>query len=335
MTLLTSVYSAYQQLLSDTLLHWPFLLGALAIATGVFIAEKTSGSKSMSAFFVWLFPKHIYRHHSTRLDLYFVVLNTAVYAVFFASWLVSAETLALWMGQRLEQLLGAPQQVPDGYFWPSVGLTLALFVAIDFAFFLAHWLQHKIPLLWRFHRVHHSAEVLNPLTAFRQHPADQLFEGLVVTVATGVVGGIFYYQFFGLAEVFNLMSFNILSFGFFLAGAHLRHSHIRLAYPRWLSRVFISPFQHQIHHSCLQQHQNRNFGGVFAFWDGLFRSWYLPQKDEHLQLGVADLYAAPHRHVLDLYLSPFRTHQRNKTTARQSVLRKLFTFTRRAKYEPS
>ena len=56
----------------------------------------------------------------------------------------------------------------------------AIFLAADFGFFFGHYLGHKVPLLWEFHKVHHSAEVLSPLTNYRFHPLDRVLLGLCI-----------------------------------------------------------------------------------------------------------------------------------------------------------
>ena len=305
MTIVSFVYDCYHQLLSSSTLFWPFIISSLLIATCIFVIEFSGKKKNLRIFLTWLFPKSIYSHPSSRLDTQFVLINTVVYGLFFSSWLVSVTAFSSGVAQELENLIGTQQTIPDGYLWPSMAMTLALFVTLDFAFFLSHYLQHKVSILWRFHRVHHSAEVLNPLTAFRQHPFDQLFEGVIVGLATGLVGGVFQYYFYGLADVISLVGINLISFGFFLVGVHLRHSHIRFRFPNWLSHIFMSPLQHQVHHSCLSHHQDKNFGGVLSIWDVLFRSIYLPQRNENMQFGVSENAGKSISNIIDLYFLPF------------------------------
>jgi sterol desaturase/sphingolipid hydroxylase (fatty acid hydroxylase superfamily) len=146
---------------------------------------------------------------------------------------------------------------------------------------------------------------------------------------TGLVGGIFHYYFIGLADTLSFMGFNFLTFCFYTLGAHLRHSHIRLSYPKWLSYLLISPLQHQVHHSYLDKHINKNFGGVFAIWDLWFKSLYFPKKNEPITLGVKDLCPELTHSIPGLYLSPFRNLVRIDFNAIVTKTRKLFTSSRR------
>src|SRR5665213_3606005 len=64
--------------------------------------------------------------------------------------------------------------------------TLVFFIAYDFGRFVAHSVQHDVPVLWEFHKVHHSAEVLTPITAFRAHPVDLALMAWGSALATGL-----------------------------------------------------------------------------------------------------------------------------------------------------
>jgi hypothetical protein len=86
----------------------------------------------------------------------------------------------------------------------AVLYSLTLFIAWDASRFAAHWLMHKIPLLWAFHQVHHSAERLSPLTFHRVHPVESLIYDLRGALTTGAVAGLFYWLTRGQAEALTL-----------------------------------------------------------------------------------------------------------------------------------
>ncbi len=71
---------------------------------------------------------------------------------------------------------------------------------------------------------------------------------------------------------------------FSLIGSNLRHSHIKLSYPRFVEKILISPYQHQIHHSKL--HNNRNYGGFLAIWDLIFGSLTYSKQVKFITLGI-------------------------------------------------
>ena len=73
--------------------------------------------------------------------------------------------------------------------------SLTLFVVWDFSRFALHWLMHKVPALWEFHQVHHSATELSPLTHHRIHPLESVLYALRGALATGSTAGFFYWYF--------------------------------------------------------------------------------------------------------------------------------------------
>jgi sterol desaturase/sphingolipid hydroxylase (fatty acid hydroxylase superfamily) len=106
--------------------------------------------------------------------------------------------------------------------------------------------------------------------------------------------------------MYTVYGLGIASYLFFLSGYHLRHSHIWLSYGPIGSTIFISPAQHQIHHSKAKRHWDKNFGFIFAFWDYLFGSLYIPKEKETIEFGIGNgedhLYSSP----LQLYVLPFK-----------------------------
>ena len=68
----------------------------------------------------------------------------------------------------------------------------------------------------------------------------------------------------------------------FMLTVHLQHSHVPVHYPKWLSLLVLSPQLHQIHHSSLPRHLDKNFAEHWAFWDWMFGTLYLPRQREDL-----------------------------------------------------
>lgn len=104
---------------------------------------------------------------------------------------------------------------------------------------------------------------------------------------------------------FASWSVSLFPFFFGLFGHHLQHSHVWLSFGPWLSRLYISPAQHQIHCSRDPRHRDKNSGIKFALWDALFGTLYVPKEPETLQVGLPD---ADHRDfttISKLYFLPF------------------------------
>ena len=155
--------------------------------------------------------------------------------------------------------------------WIIVTLyTASLFLFSDFTRYWLHRLLHKSELLWAFHQVHHSAEVLTPITFYRVHPVESVLFGFRYALSTGFVTGIFLYLFGAQLSLFDILGVNALHFIALFIGSNLRHSPVPLAYYHCLEHWFISPKQHQQHHT--PAYSNKNFGGVLAIWDTLFNT---------------------------------------------------------------
>ena len=103
----------------------------------------------------------------------------------------------------------------------------------------------------------------------------------------------------------NIALFSISGIAFYVVGYNLRHSHIWLDFGAF-ERVFVSPAMHQIHHSVDTRHLNRNMGEIFAIWDWLFGTIYIPHEKEDLVFGVGRGVPQEHPSLLTAYLVPIR-----------------------------
>ncbi len=163
-----------------------------------------------------------------------------------------------------------------------------LFLAYELGYWFNHWLSHKVPFLWEFHKVHHSAEVLTPLTNFRVHPVYAVIFANILAFSAAVANGFGHYLFGDTTHQFALADTNIILVLFIHAYVHLQHSHMWIAFRGLAGRIFISPAHHQVHHSENPKHFNKNFGSCLALWDWMFGTLYVPaKKREKLTFGVA------------------------------------------------
>jgi sterol desaturase/sphingolipid hydroxylase (fatty acid hydroxylase superfamily) len=163
-----------------------------------------------------------------------------------------------------------------------------LFLAYELGYWFNHWLSHKVPFLWEFHKVHHSAEVLTPLTNFRVHPVYAVIFANILAFSAAVANGLGHYLFGDTTHQFALADTNIILVLFIHAYVHLQHSHMWIAFRGLAGRIFISPAHHQVHHSENPKHFNKNFGSCLALWDWMFGTLYVPaKKREKLTFGVA------------------------------------------------
>lgn len=293
-------------LLPQTRFYWLYLLVALLIAAVVY-SRAARRRTSLPHFLTFLFPKSIYLHRSALLDYRYFFVNHFSFLFLLAPLMASAPFVARATTEGLSELMGRSPHWGAGGIATIFVYTAVVALAYDFGIFVGHALLHRMPVLWEFHKVHHSAEVLTPVTVYRVHPVEDLLYGLLTGVLTGLAHGGFTYVAGEEISTASVLHVDAALFTFYLLGYNLRHSHIWLAYPGWLSRILVSPAQHQIHHSTDPRHLDKNMGFMFAVWDWIAGSLYIPKTQETLRLGLGDA-AAEHEYdgVLALYFVPFR-----------------------------
>jgi len=282
--------------------YWAYLVFTLVLALA---ATLLSGRRrSISQALAYCLPKAIYWHPSARADYQLWLLNNLFFVavlptIVFAEDLTRGATRALLAG-----ILGVSNLGLGAGTGARVVFTLADVIAIDAGLFLAHYLQHRVPLLWEFHKTHHSAEVLTPITVFRMHPVDIWVNFLIVGVCLGVNVGVFGFIFAEPPRIFAVNGINLVIFAFLLLGYHLRHSHIWLMYPPIIARHISSPALHLIHHSRDPRHWDKNLGRIFNIWDRLAGTLYLPSAEEAVVFGLADDEHLKFRGLAALYGRP-------------------------------
>lgn len=296
--------------------HWVSVGAALLLAFAVWHRQRRQDPAAAGTGFLgWLFPRQVWLHRSALLDYRFVLVDKTALAVLIAIGALlftpGAEPAIEAGGDVVEDALeSAVANAAEASLAIVLLYTAALLLTTDFFRYWSHRLMHWSPLLWQFHKVHHSPEVLVPLSQMRTHPVNGLVNLARSGLAIGVVTGAFLLIFPGELSVVSILGVNAGRFLFDVMGAQLRHSHVWLAFPGWLSRVLISPAQHQIHHSSLERHLDRNFGSQFALWDWMFGTLYVPERRETLRFGIAGERPARLGTVRALYLQPFRDARR-------------------------
>jgi len=238
-------------------LFWIYIVSTLLIATVYLMVNPEEKKINMS--------KALWLHESATLDYRYFVVSFFIKAWLLIPLLIGVNEVMFFTQQVLTDTFGFYAVKGLSYTEIMVLFTVTLFVVSDFTRYWLHRFMHTVPLLWKFHKVHHSAEVLRPITFYRVHPVENILFGLRFSLTIGVVSGIFLYFFGGLLSMMDIWGVNIIVFFFNLIGSNLRHSHIKLSYFKWIENIFISPFQHQIHHSTTLY--NYNFGGYLALWD--------------------------------------------------------------------
>lgn len=287
---------------------WLYLLSGLVCAIVVFWqARRRDPEQTPRRPLAYLFPRQVYLHTSAKADYRFFLIDRILSFLFVPYFVVLISTVAQPVSAGLTWLFGplSAPVLPSG-FTTSLILTVLNVLAIDFAIWWIHWLHHRVPVLWEFHKVHHSAEVMTPITAYRVHPVEIILNYNLTALFSGLVLGLALYLQPDSTVLVSILGVDIITFLFLVFGFSLRHSHVPMAYPRWLSFLLVSPWMHQVHHSSERRHFDRNMGFIFAFWDWAFGTLYIPRRGETFALGL-DTDETPKFHsVRAMYLRPFR-----------------------------
>ncbi len=236
-----------------------------------------------------LFPRRILRCRSNEADIGYLFFNVFVFSLAFGWAVLSYQFISNGIIAGLVALAGPVKPSTLSPYVTRSVITVMLFLAYEFGYWVHHWLCHKVPLLWKFHKVHHNAEVLTPITNFRVHPVDTWLFANILAFSAAVANGLGNYMFGTTAYQYTLSDTNIILVLFVHAYVHLQHSHMWVAFRGLAGRIFVSPAHHQVHHSTDPKHFNKNFGSCLALWDWIFGTLYVPGKErEALTFGFAD-----------------------------------------------
>jgi sterol desaturase/sphingolipid hydroxylase (fatty acid hydroxylase superfamily) len=162
--------------------------------------------------------------------------------------------------------------LPSDGWWFLLSVVIVILV-IDFWSYLVHRAQHKFPVLWAMHSLHHSAEALGMITGARHF----WLEEAISTAALPVIGILFRIP----PEVLTTVTFIYL-----VPDGLLSHLNVRMSLGRF-ALVLNNPQYHRIHHSLESRHFNKNFCKMFPLFDVVFGTAWKPDRDEFPMTGLA------------------------------------------------
>ena len=279
-----------------------YLMSAFVLAlVWLCIAERDSAKAAIKK----IFDKNVWLSTSSVADFKIILINRVVMSATTAA-LVSQITISTFLYKLLH---GQTLIEPLALHFISAGsvaviFTVFFFVFDDFSRFYVHRLMHRVPVLWAFHQVHHSAETMTPFTIFRTHPIEGFIFTLRTSVVQGIVISVFLFLFGSKVDLITVYGASIGVVIFHSLGSNLRHSHVKIRYPRLIELFFISPGQHQIHHSTEKRHFDKNFGVALAVWDLIFGSLLHSENQTH-KFGLTTKFGEKHN-LLHLYVEPFK-----------------------------
>jgi len=176
-------------------------------------------------------------------------------------------------------------------------LTVVLF---DFITYCWHRLNHEIPFLWRFHKVHHTDRNIDVSSAARFHFGE-------ITISTVIM--------YSLMLVMGATIFETRVFQVILALMNqFEHSNIKLWKPleRTIWWVLVPPSMHKIHHSDEQEYTDSNYGTIFSVWDRLLGTLKSDLKQDKIIFGLKEYPDENDLRLRKLLVLPFKKRERNK-----------------------
>ena len=175
----------------------PALFGALAFAGLYYVGQRRARRRAptLRGFVRSIFPRRIVLHPSSLVDIRLWLMNGVVLA---SAYGMLSGGLFFWRDAFDAALTHAFGPRPPAACPIAVVLALATVLqvlAYELAYWLSHYALHKVPALWEFHKVHHSAEAMTIFTELRQHPVELLLVVNLVGFSTGLVFGAMAYAF--------------------------------------------------------------------------------------------------------------------------------------------
>lgn len=265
--------------------YWLYLLCAAAVALVACTSRlRASGNRSVAAAIREVFDPRIFFHPSAMTDYKFVFISHLILALQIGAATISVEAIAHGGAALLNHVIGPTSPATPGIV-ATVMFTATGFVAADCGNFYFHLLQHRSALLWEFHKVHHSAEVLTPLTALRVHPVVDVLGIQFMAFCIGLPAALYLYCYGSPVAELQITGVNLLLFLWHtLLVSNLAHSHVWVMFPRGIREIFYSPALHLIHHSARPKHYGKNLGFGLTIWDRLAGTLYQPTEADRRDL---------------------------------------------------
>jgi sterol desaturase/sphingolipid hydroxylase (fatty acid hydroxylase superfamily) len=171
---------------------------------------------------------------------------------------------------------------------------LALFL-LDYTLYLWHVLTHKVPFLWRFHRIHHADLDLTASTAVRFHFGEITISVLFRAGQILLIG----------VSPQNFQIWQTLLF----INIFFHHSNVRLPkdFEEKLQKLIVTPQLHGIHHSIEEAEMNSNWSSGLSFWDKLHKTFRNDVPQEQIKIGSKEFYKMEDISLTNMFIEPFTT----------------------------
>jgi sterol desaturase/sphingolipid hydroxylase (fatty acid hydroxylase superfamily) len=216
-------------------------------------------------------------------NLSIAALNAVLLNLLF--WSATVNTLL-----RAEEVRAGLLNMVDIPYWAKLAGTA---VFLDLVMYLWHLLNHVVPFLWRFHRVHHSDINMDVSTASRFHVGELSLSTVIKMAAIYFIG----------ADILGLALFECL----FVSAAQFEHSSMKVpeGFEYFYWTVFVPPSMHRIHHSVVIRQRNSNYGTIFSVWDRMLGTLLRNVEQEKIVIGLGPYRSPEELNIRYLLRMPF------------------------------
>ena len=219
-------------------------------------------------------------------NLSIIIINTFTLRLIFPTAAIGAAVLAEKNGWGLFNLLDL---------WPAMAI-IASVLLLDLAIYIQHVAVHKVPLLWNFHRMHHSDIDLDITSGLRFHPVEIVFSMTIKYLVIFLLG----------APIMAVFLFEVILNG----SAMFNHSNVNIPekMDRWLRLLIVTPDMHRVHHSIVRAETDSNYGFNVPWWDRLFGTYKAtPTPNQHdMTIGLPIFREPEQQTLIGLLKQPFQ-----------------------------
>ncbi len=276
------------------------------IVSAVIVFFRSNEPKTLHGLLRFMVPVEVLTHASARADFLFWISRKLV-MVLVALPTGASITIACGYASHavLVAVFGNAGHVSDH---PTtlilILFTISMLLAYDISYYLYHNLQHRIPVLWELHKVHHSAEVMVGTTKDRIHPIDDVMNRVWDGLITGPVYGFWLFFAFDPVEL-TILGINVYVLRNIIMMDFVRHTHLKISFGPLVNNIILCPHYHQLHHSTNPKHFDKNFGLMLSIWDKMFGTLHVPEPEESFSFGLG-AESKEYRSTMALYVLPLR-----------------------------
>jgi len=169
-------------------------------------------------------------------------------------------------------------------------ILIADIILLDLWTYWIHRAWHRVPVMWRFHQVHHFDEFLDTTSAFRFHIGEVMISALLRLIPIALLA----------IPFTHVIAFETV----FICAVMFHHSNLRLpaGFERTLSRIMVTPSIHWVHHHAVMKDTHSNYASILSLWDPLFASQSSASRTPEMKIGLESIEDKP---LLRLILTPF------------------------------